>query len=115
MINFMPLLLIVLTIPAALIFINMVMTKNHKYREKKSPFECGFDPMSNSRTPISSQFFMVGLVFLVFDVEITLLIPLVLMLKTFNMELILSSMFFILILIAGILFEYLEQSIEWKL
>nr|DAC76837.1 TPA_asm: NADH dehydrogenase subunit 3 [Pseudomyrmex peperi] len=115
MLNMTTLMMIMMMIPLALIMMNLLMSKTSISREKKSPFECGFDPMSASRIPMSTQFFLVGLVFLVFDVEITLLIPMILIMKKFSVIMILSGTFFILLLTGGILFEYMEQSIEWKM
>nr|DAC76759.1 TPA_asm: NADH dehydrogenase subunit 3 [Pseudomyrmex feralis] len=115
MLNMLMLMMILTLIPMALVMINMLLTKDSVSREKKSPFECGFDPMSSSRIPMSTQFFMVGLVFLVFDVEITLLIPMIMMMKNFSISMIMSGTLFLFILTAGIFFEYMEQSIEWKM
>ena len=112
MLNIFILLTILALIPLIIIIINLFTSKNSISREKKSPFECGFDPISTRRMPIRTQFFLVGLVFLVFDVEITLLIPITLIVKTFRMPIIISRIFFLLILFGGIIFEYLEQSIE---
>nr|AEV76941.1 NADH dehydrogenase subunit 3 [Camponotus vafer] len=104
-------LLIALFILMLNIFISIKLLKN---REKMSPFECGFDPVSKSRMPFSIQFFLISLIFLIFDIEITLLMPLVFLIQVFNKMYIFISFMFLLILIFGLLIEYLEKSIDWK-
>nr|YP_009735107.1 NADH dehydrogenase subunit 3 [Acropyga fuhrmanni]QBG38606.1 NADH dehydrogenase subunit 3 [Acropyga fuhrmanni] len=97
-----------------IILINFLFSiKLKKMREKMSPFECGFDPLNNSRLPFSIQFFMISLIFLIFDIEITLLIPLIYS-YLLNKIIIFSSFMFMLILIFSLIIEYLEQSLEWK-
>nr|DAC76863.1 TPA_asm: NADH dehydrogenase subunit 3 [Tetraponera rufonigra] len=115
MLNLLLIFLIISIIPMILLIINNILSKNKTSREKKSPFECGFDPISSSRIPMSTQFFLVGLVFLIFDVEIALLLPLVFMYKKFNSIMILASNLFMMILILGLLIEYMDQTIDWKI
>jgi len=84
-------------------------------REKGSPFECGFDPKGSGRVPFSTRFFLLVVIFLVFDVEVALLIPLPLLVWTkFTLESILGCIFFIIILILGLLHEWKEGSLDWK-
>lgn len=102
-----------LTIALLILILNyLISIKLLKNREKISPFECGFDPISKSRIPFRVQFFLIRLIFLIFDIEITLLIPLVFLTQIFNKIYIFISFLFLIILIIGLLIEYLEKSID---
>nr|YP_010034081.1 NADH dehydrogenase subunit 3 [Lasius spathepus]QOW83460.1 NADH dehydrogenase subunit 3 [Lasius spathepus] len=115
MFNFLFILSIFLFLSLMILTLNLLISiKSLKNREKISPFECGFDPLTNSRIPFSIQFFMISLIFLIFDIEITLLIPLIYMFFSFNKIMMFSSLLFLIMLIYGLMIEYLEQSIDWK-
>nr|WNH42354.1 NADH dehydrogenase subunit 3 [Neoperla arambourgana] len=83
-------------------------------REKSSPFECGFDPKSSSRLPFSLRFFLIAVIFLIFDVEIALLLPLILILPHSNPSIwFLISSLFLVILLIGLYYEWKQGALQW--
>nr|UQJ75189.1 NADH dehydrogenase subunit 3 [Epicalotermes aethiopicus] len=97
-----------------MVLTSLLSKKNIEDREKSSPFECGFDPKSSARLPFSLRFFLIAVIFLIFDVEIALLLPMTIVLMTSNMKswMVISSIF-LLILIAGLYHEWTQGSLEW--
>nr|YP_010362103.1 NADH dehydrogenase subunit 3 [Batocera rubus]UNQ87663.1 NADH dehydrogenase subunit 3 [Batocera rubus] len=97
-----------------IIILNLISKKTFSDREKSSPFECGFDPKNSARMPFSLQFFLIAVIFLIFDVEITLLFPLILTLKLSNIfSYSLISLFFIMILLIGLYHEWNQGALDW--
>nr|AND96023.1 NADH deshydrogenase subunit 3 [Onthophagus carbonarius] len=98
-----------------LIMLSTIISKKSFFdREKSSPFECGFDPKSSARMPFSLHFFLIAVIFLIFDVEITLLIPIIMTLKISNiMNLSLIVTFFIFILLFGLYYEWNQGALNW--
>jgi NADH-ubiquinone oxidoreductase chain 3 len=90
-----------------LIYINTLLAKKRiQEREKPSAFECGFDPKRSSRLPFSLRFYLIAVIFLIFDVEITLIIPLPTIISQTNITPITTiTLFFIIILVVGLYHE----------
>nr|URX54363.1 NADH dehydrogenase subunit 3 [Calcaritermes nigriceps] len=111
--------LLAVTITLALTTIMMMLTtslskKNIEDREKSSPFECGFDPKSSARLPFSMRFFLIAVMFLIFDVEIALLLPMTIVMNVSNTSSWMTiSMIFLAILIIGLYHEWNQGSLEW--
>lgn len=84
-------------------------------REKISPYECGFDPNHNARVPFSIRFFLLAIIFVVFDIEIVLLIPLPILINLANISyLIIRSIVFLIILLVGLFHEWNQGSLNWS-
>ena len=73
--------------------------------EEVSPYECGFEPIGPSHIPFCMKFFLLALLFLVFDVEVRFLVP-----SLFSSTLIFS---FILVLLLGLGYEYAYGGLDW--
>ncbi|YP_010044315.1 NADH dehydrogenase subunit 3 (mitochondrion) [Gracilinanus agilis] len=84
------------------------------YLEKSSPYECGFDPLGSARLPFSMKFFLVAITFLLFDLEIALLLPLpwAIQLPT-PYTMLTMSYCLILLLTAGLAYEWIQKGLEW--
>lgn len=89
--------------------------RSNNDREKTSPFECGFDPKNNARVPFSLRFFILAIIFIVFDIEIVLLIPIPI-LNTFinTVQAEIAGMLFLVILLLGLFHEWKEGSLNWS-
>nr|AYR05156.1 NADH dehydrogenase subunit 3 [Coleoptera sp. ACP-2013] len=107
--------LMILAICSLLIVIlNLISKKTFSDREKNSPFECGFDPKNSARLPFSLHFFLIAVIFLIFDVEITLILPLIMIMKISNiLSYTLSSSIFIIILLIGLYHEWSQGALNW--
>nr|YP_009254311.1 NADH dehydrogenase subunit 3 [Rhina ancylostoma]AEL97348.1 NADH dehydrogenase subunit 3 [Rhina ancylostoma]ANC73485.1 NADH dehydrogenase subunit 3 [Rhina ancylostoma] len=82
--------------------------------EKMSPYECGFDPLGSARLPFSIRFFLVAILFLLFDLEIALLLPLPWGNQLEHPLLTIMWMTTILtFLTLGLIYEWLQGGLEW--
>lgn len=92
-------------ITIVLIFLILLSYKKIVDKEKASPFECGFDPNNISRLPFCIKFFIVVVIFLVFDIEVALILPIL-----FSGLIVFS---FITILAAGAMYEWAYGGLNW--
>nr|QOZ40957.1 NADH dehydrogenase subunit 3 [Berghia stephanieae] len=82
--------------------------------EKLSAFECGFDPLSKMRAPFSTRFFLLVVLFLIFDIEIALLFPVLSAIPSQSSSVLFLSLgVFLLILLVGMFHEWNEGALDW--
>nr|AII02927.1 NADH dehydrogenase subunit 3 [Mionectes oleagineus] len=94
--------------------LNLWVTQSTPDSEKLSPYECGFDPLGSARLPFSIRFFLIAILFLLFDLEIALLLPLpwATQLQSPLTTLTWTSTI-ILVLTLGLIYEWAQGGLEW--
>nr|AZL93198.1 NADH dehydrogenase subunit 3 [Dryinus sp. ZJUH_2016011] len=115
MINILYIMIIMFLMSTVFCLMNYTISKKMiMKREKNTSFECGFSPITSARLPFSIQFFTITLIFLMFDIEITFIMPMIpsMNLMKLNSLIFTMSMFFMMLIIGTIL-EWNDSSFEW--
>nr|AHK23216.1 NADH dehydrogenase subunit 3 [Campylorhamphus trochilirostris] len=112
MISFM--LILSMSLSIILTTLNFWLAQMTPDSEKLSPYECGFDPLGSARLPFSIRFFLVAILFLLFDLEIALLLPLpwATQLQSPLFTLTWTSTIIILLTL-GLIYEWTQGGLEW--
>uniref|UniRef100_A0AAU6PX54 NADH-ubiquinone oxidoreductase chain 3 n=1 Tax=Ophiotreta durbanensis TaxID=3135534 RepID=A0AAU6PX54_9ECHI len=106
--------IITLTLTIALSILGQILPTHNTDIQKTTPYECGFDPINSPRLPFSFRFFLVAILFLLFDLEIALLLPLPFSASITNAtNTLLPLIIFIIILTIGLIHEWLGGGLEW--
>nr|YP_010276185.1 NADH dehydrogenase subunit 3 [Comanthus parvicirrus]UFQ22712.1 NADH dehydrogenase subunit 3 [Comanthus parvicirrus]UHY39307.1 NADH dehydrogenase subunit 3 [Comanthus parvicirrus] len=113
--SFIFVLFIVIMVVGLLCFFIYFLPLHLPNDNKNLPYECGFDPLNSARVPFSFRFFLVAILFLLFDLEIALLFPLPYSLSILlsNFYVVFISSFFIILLTLGLVYEWLNGGLEW--
>lgn len=82
--------------------------------EKISVYECGFDPFGDSRQKFEVRFFLVGILFIIFDLEISFLFPWSVVLSDIHVLGYWSMYIFLGILTVGLIYEWMKGGLEWE-
>ena len=105
--------LISLTIALIIIVFSYLLINQFPDTEKLSSYECGFDPFGDSRNPFNVHFYLVGILFIIFDLEITFLFPWSVSLEIIGIWGYFSMFFFLLFLGLGFVYEWLKGALNW--
>nr|YP_009453852.1 NADH dehydrogenase subunit 3 [Lenothrix canus]ASP44939.1 NADH dehydrogenase subunit 3 [Lenothrix canus] len=112
--NLFIIILVNILLSSALISIAFWLPQMNHYSEKANPYECGFDPTSSARLPFSMKFFLVAITFLLFDLEIALLLPLPWAIQTPKILTMTTTAFILITILAlGLSYEWIQKGLEW--
>ena len=107
-------LFIALTLSIGFIAINFIFSPNNPDPEKLSAYECGFEPFSDSRTQFDVRFYLVAILFIIFDLEIAFLFPWAISLGNIGILGFVSMMIFLFILTIGFIYEWKKGALDWE-
>lgn len=98
----------------ALVIAPFLVAQNKPDSEKLSPYECGFEAFSDSRHKFDIRFYLVAILFIIFDLEVAFLFPWAIVLSDIGMAGFWSMMIFLAILTVGFAYEWKRGALEWE-
>ena len=107
-------LIIALGLSMAFIAINYLASPNKPDPEKLSAYECGFEAFDNARIEFDVRFYLVAILFIIFDLEIAFLFPWAISLGNIGLLGFYSMMAFLFILTIGFIYEWKKGALEWE-
>jgi NADH-quinone oxidoreductase subunit A len=114
--NYFPILVflgIAMAIGLVLMALGFLIGTGGKDAEKLSPYECGFEPFEDSRTKFDVRYYLVAILFIIFDLEIAFLFPWAISLDTVGGFGLLAMALFLGILVVGFIYEWKKGALEW--
>ena len=107
-------LLIALGLSISFIVLNFIFSPKNPDPEKLSAYECGFEPFDDSRMEFDVRFYLVAILFIIFDLEIAFLFPWAISLGNIGLLGFCSMMIFLFILTVGFVYEWKKGALDWE-
>tara|TARA_B100001996_G_scaffold315522_1_gene258390 strand:- start:825 stop:1181 length:357 start_codon:yes stop_codon:yes gene_type:complete len=86
---------------------------NNPDSEKNSPYECGFEAFEDSRMKFDIRYYLVAILFIIFDLEIAFLFPWAIVVHQIGLIGLIAMAIFLLILVVGFIYEWKKGALEW--
>jgi NADH-quinone oxidoreductase subunit A len=115
--NYLPILVhivVVLLIAGAIMGLSAWVGVKRPSREKLAPYECGIPPVGNARERFSVSYYLVGMLFILFDVEIAFLFPWAVVYRSLKWFGFIEMLLYIVILLAGYLYVWKKGALDWS-
>ncbi|MDQ1238829.1 MAG: NADH-quinone oxidoreductase subunit [Thermodesulfobacteriota bacterium] len=118
MINaYLPLLVILLMsvfIGLTIIVLSDLLSRKNATPTKLMPYECGMDPIGGARSRFSVRFFIVGMLFIIFDIELIFLFPWANIFDKLRIFGFIEMLIFVLVLLVGLVYVWKKGALEWE-
>ncbi len=107
-------LIIAFVLSLGFIVVNFLFSPKNPDPEKLSAYECGFEPFNDSRMEFDVRFYLVAILFIIFDLEIAFLFPWAISLGKIGFFGFISMMIFLIILTVGFIYEWKKGALDWE-
>ena len=97
-----------------LLSLGALLAPNRPDAQKLSPYECGFEAFEDARMKFDVRYYLVAILFILFDLEIAFLVPWAVVLPEIGFEGFVAMMIFLLILVVGFAYEWKKGALEWE-
>jgi len=114
--NYLPILIflsVALVLGLLMLSLGFLFGRGSKTKAKLSPYECGFDPFEDARIPFDVRYYLVAILFIIFDLEIAFLFPWAVSLNKIGISGIIAMGIFLLVLVIGFIYEWKKGALEW--
>lgn len=98
--------LVVITLP-------LLLARGNKNKDKLKEYECGFDAFGDARKQFDVKFYLIAILFIIFDLEVTFLVPWAVTLGATGKFGFFSMMFFLIVLTIGFIYEWKQGALDW--
>ena len=98
----------------ALLVIGSLLGPKRPSSEKLSPYECGFEAFEDARMRFDVRYYLIAILFIVFDLEIAFLFPWAVVFKELGAQAIVAMTIFLAILVVGFVYEWKKGALEWE-
>jgi len=115
--EYFPILLFILVglaVGAAPMVLGWLLAPHRPDPEKLSPYECGFEAFEDARMKFDVRYYLVAILFILFDLEIAFLFPWATVINDIGMPGFLAMMLFLAILVVGFVYEWMKGALEWE-
>ena len=107
-------LIVAIGLSCAFVLMNFILAPSNPDPEKLSSYECGFEPFTDSRMEFDVKFYLVAILFIIFDLEIAFLFPWAISLGNIGLVGFTSMMIFLSILTIGFIYEWKKGALDWE-
>lgn len=115
--NYLPILIFMvigLLVGGGAMIAGFVLGERRPNAEKNSPYECGFDAFENARLKFDVRYYLVAILFIIFDLEIAFLFPWAVALEGLGLAGLVAMAIFLAILVVGFVYEWKKGALEWE-